>query len=284
MARGKQTCRILKEIRRRVAEANDIEYVTSECRYKGDCAGTCPRCEAEVRYLEEQLAFRRLAGKAVVLAGLTALSACSGGTNSVAETTSVAMMTDTITEEIAVESCAIEDSIEHSVSTPIVVDYKELLKVGEEEEDLVSENDEIAVTKDDFEDTADLNKIVMGEVIESPEPDPDGIYNIAMVPVKPDVDYIYHYVKDNLRYPQAAIDDGVEGRVVVQMIIDSLGLVKSPMIVRPRHPALDAEALELVSRLPKIRPAQVDGHNVGCYVTIPITFRLPSDSTSVRNL
>lgn len=39
MARGKQTCKILKEIRRQIAEANDIEFVTSECRYRGDCLG-----------------------------------------------------------------------------------------------------------------------------------------------------------------------------------------------------------------------------------------------------
>ena len=74
MARGKQTCKILKEIRRQIAEANDIEFVTSECRYKGDCLGTCPKCEAEVRYLEQQLRVRSLAGKAVALAGISAAS------------------------------------------------------------------------------------------------------------------------------------------------------------------------------------------------------------------
>lgn len=72
MARGKQTCNILKEIRRQIAEANDIEFVTSECRYKGDCLGTCPKCEAEVRYLEQQLRSRQLAGKLVNLAGISA--------------------------------------------------------------------------------------------------------------------------------------------------------------------------------------------------------------------
>lgn len=71
MARGKQTCKILKEIRRQIAEANDIEFVTSECRYKGDCLGTCPKCEAEVRYLEQQLRRRQLAGKLVNLAGIS---------------------------------------------------------------------------------------------------------------------------------------------------------------------------------------------------------------------
>lgn len=74
MARGKQTCRILKEIRRNIAEANGIEFVTSECRYKGDCLGTCPKCEAEVRYLERELRARTLAGKAVTLAGISAAS------------------------------------------------------------------------------------------------------------------------------------------------------------------------------------------------------------------
>lgn len=74
MARGKQTCKILKEIRRQIADANGIEFVTSECRYKGDCLGTCPKCEAEVRYLEQQLRTRSIAGKAVTLAGISAAS------------------------------------------------------------------------------------------------------------------------------------------------------------------------------------------------------------------
>jgi len=74
MVRGKQTCKILKEIRRQIAEANDIEFITSECRYKGDCLGTCPKCEAEVHYLEQQLRARSLAGKAITLAGISAAS------------------------------------------------------------------------------------------------------------------------------------------------------------------------------------------------------------------
>ncbi len=85
MARGKHTCRILKEIRRQIAEANDIEFVTTECRYKGDCLGTCPKCEAEVRYLEQQLRQRSLMGRTVALAGISAgmivLSGCVGSSS-----------------------------------------------------------------------------------------------------------------------------------------------------------------------------------------------------------
>ena len=53
--KGKERCKILKEIRREIAEKNEIEFVTSECKHKGDCLGTCPKCEAELRYPEREL-------------------------------------------------------------------------------------------------------------------------------------------------------------------------------------------------------------------------------------
>lgn len=71
MFNGKKTCKILKEIRSQIAAANDIELVTEECRFRGECSGTCPKCEAEVRYLEQQLHRRRMMGKAVVVAGVS---------------------------------------------------------------------------------------------------------------------------------------------------------------------------------------------------------------------
>ena len=74
MPRGKSTCKVLKEVRRRVAEANNIPLQERECTHTGDCAGTCPYCESEVRYLEHELSKRRVLGKAVAVAGI-ALSA-----------------------------------------------------------------------------------------------------------------------------------------------------------------------------------------------------------------
>ncbi len=79
---GKQKCKILKQIRQQIAEANDIELIVSECTHKGECRGTCPRCEAEVRYLERELEKRRQLMKRVALAGVSAgvtlaLSGCS---------------------------------------------------------------------------------------------------------------------------------------------------------------------------------------------------------------
>ena len=77
---GKQKCKILKEIRRQIAAQNDIRYVIEECMHQGNCRGTCPKCEWEVRMLESELEKRRKSGKKVVLAGISAgflLTSCS---------------------------------------------------------------------------------------------------------------------------------------------------------------------------------------------------------------
>ena len=70
MKRGKATCKILKEIRQEIAHKNDIPLEMRECTYDGDCRGTCPRCEAEVRYLENELQKKSQLGKAVITTGI----------------------------------------------------------------------------------------------------------------------------------------------------------------------------------------------------------------------
>ena len=81
MKQGKAICETLKQIRQHVADANGISYAPTPCNHKGDCRGTCPACEAEVRYIERELNARRLLGKAVVVAGiaagLTSLTSCN---------------------------------------------------------------------------------------------------------------------------------------------------------------------------------------------------------------
>ncbi len=52
---GKEKCRILQEIRKRIADENGIPYEITDCKYDGDCSGTCPKCESELRRLTEQL-------------------------------------------------------------------------------------------------------------------------------------------------------------------------------------------------------------------------------------
>ncbi len=67
---GKNKCKILKEIRSKIAQENDIPFITRECTYQGECKGTCPKCEQELVYLEQQLAKRRQLGKMVTVSAL----------------------------------------------------------------------------------------------------------------------------------------------------------------------------------------------------------------------
>ena len=81
--RGRNICDTLKAIRKQIADANGIDYSPEECNYKGECMGTCPKCEQDVRDLEYELHLKQMAGKAIkvagIAAGLVAMTACSDG-------------------------------------------------------------------------------------------------------------------------------------------------------------------------------------------------------------
>ena len=89
---GKEKCRILKQIRQRIADENEIPYRTRECTHTGECSGTCPFCESEVRYLESQLKKRASLGKKIRLAAI-----CAGMAVSVAGCTVADPIQDQIT-------------------------------------------------------------------------------------------------------------------------------------------------------------------------------------------
>ena len=72
MTKGRSTCKLLKSIRQQIADANGISYQPKECQHKGDCAGTCPACEEEIRYLERELKARKGNGFGMKVAGIAA--------------------------------------------------------------------------------------------------------------------------------------------------------------------------------------------------------------------
>ncbi len=266
MARGKQTCKILKEIRRQIAEANGIEFATSECRYRGDCLGTCPKCEAEVRYLEQQLRARSLAGKAVAIAGISAgmilMSGCSGtsSSNQSDETLQGVLLytaeeLDSIQEEEG-ELPMIEDSV--SSLTP----NNNSVKEGE-----ISNEPNVVVTQGEMPDER------------STMPDENGIY--ACAEQQPEFPggpaEMMRFIGRHLRYPEEQLKEGIQGRVVVQFYVDTLGHVCDPKIVRGKDSALDKEALRVVSLFPDFTPSRLNGKKVNVLMTLPIIFKLPAD-------
>ncbi len=72
MTKGKKKCEILKSIRCQVAKKNGIPYTYTECTYQGECRGTCPKCEEELRYLTHELEKLKQSGKQVAVAGVAA--------------------------------------------------------------------------------------------------------------------------------------------------------------------------------------------------------------------
>lgn len=67
---GKEKCKILKKIRKTIADNNGINYQITECPYEGECFGFCEKCDSEVRYLEAELKKRTDAGNTIQLYGL----------------------------------------------------------------------------------------------------------------------------------------------------------------------------------------------------------------------
>ena len=72
MDKGRTICKVLKDVRQKIATENGISYHPEECHHKGECTGTCPGCEKEIRYLEEQLKNKQHSGLGLKVAGIAA--------------------------------------------------------------------------------------------------------------------------------------------------------------------------------------------------------------------
>jgi hypothetical protein len=71
MNQGKSNCEFLKNIRLQIAEENNIPLTIDECTFEGNCQGTCPRCEAELHYLEQKIEEKKWSGQKAIVAGIS---------------------------------------------------------------------------------------------------------------------------------------------------------------------------------------------------------------------
>lgn len=107
----------------------------------------------------------------------------------------------------------------------------------------------------------------------------DGIVPYATVEAKPtfnggDADSFVKYVQENIKYPQSAIDNDVEGKVTVNFVVDANGKIRNAKVVKGVDPELDAEALRVVNSAPAWTPAVQNGKNVPVTCSIPVTFKI----------
>lgn len=80
------------------------------------------------------------------------------------------------------------------------------------------------------------------------------------------------FVKTNLQYPEEAKQNNEHGRVIVTFVIDKDGTVTNPRVIRGRTPSLDAEALRIVSIMPKWTPGKMNGELKKVTYALPIIF------------
>lgn len=279
MKRGKRTCEILKDVRRKIAQENDIPLVERECTHDGDCRGTCPYCESEVRYLERELSKRRALGKAVTVVGIAVSSmmmgACHGPktpatpAGSESEPAPVNTLSQAVepspesSPEPAVEPANTPTSGKRPVSAP----KEEILQIVEDGLCVstdVPDFGEIDVT-DDYEgfiETDDYyEKPPMLFVEEMPE-FPGGM------------DSLYAFLAREIQYPPIAKDNGITGTVLVEFVVEDDGRVTNAKVKVPLFPECDKEAVRAVMSMPKWKPGKNMGKPVRCYYQVPVTFRL----------
>ncbi len=88
------------------------------------------------------------------------------------------------------------------------------------------------------------------------------------------------FLNENIKYPEQAEREGIEGRVVAGFIVERDGSVSNIEILKSVHPLLDAEVVRVMSLMPNWIPGRQNGQPVRVKYSLPITFRLISDNES----
>jgi periplasmic protein TonB len=81
-------------------------------------------------------------------------------------------------------------------------------------------------------------------------------------------------ISESIKYPQEAVENGIQGKVIVRFVVSSDGSVKRAEILRGVHPVLDEEAVRVVLTLPRWRPGKQNGRAVPVWFYVPVSFKI----------
>ena len=280
---------MLKTIRKQVADANEIKYEPRECHYEGECRGTCPACEAEVKYIERELDIRRQLGKAVAIVGISAgLSALTGCGDKAKKVDSVSEADSNPTKgKVRVDTLArVDGDVEYKSPVDTVIVEKDPATIKkrtapfkapapkEEKKDpvVLDEDDEVMGRTGGVE--PELGAPLL-PIIPQDE-DPSKVFGVVeQMPSFPGGDRkLMDYLKEHTRYPEESAETCVQGRVICTFIVEKDGSISNVKVAKSLDPLLDAEAVRVVSGMPKWIPGKQNGVTYRVKYTIPVTFRL----------
>lgn len=143
----------------------------------------------------------------------------------------------------------------------VVDDSKEVAKV-------------VLVSADEDRELPPPAPIIQAPVEEEAE---DTIFEVVEeqpVPPGGSIEAMLTWIQKNLVYPERALDNNIQGRVVVQFVVEKDGSVSQPKVVRGVDPLLDKEALRVVSKMGKWQPGKQRGKAVRSRYSLPIVFKI----------
>lgn len=183
--------------------------------------------------------------------------------------------------EPEVEEALAEDILNTEKFTEFLVQKDEDVKEEVKSADDVKDTSTALGSTDFDQGTDDLNNVRehKNEVIvedKKPEPVEDKVFtSVEQMPQFPGGDVaLLKYISDHIKYPTIAMENNVQGKVVVQFVVTRDGSIGEVKVARGKDPDLDKEAVRVVKTLPKFIPGKMNGQAVNVWYTLPINFKL----------
>ena len=253
---GKDKCSYLKAIRREIAAANGIDLEIPECTFDGECSGTCPRCEGEVRQLEKAIAQRRKLSQKVAILGVAAGLSLAGMSPAVAQT------------EVSCDSTQLETS---SKSDRVLLGDAEPFRkvpgyVHLQYDAHLGYTFGPTSTVFDFAEKEPVRRIGNAEK-------PDLSKYDVKVPEFPGGEVeMKRFIRENFIAPETDYELVADGDIIVEFRVNTKGKVGGVKVKGKADPALKNAVKNVFRSMPLWTPATVNGEVVPGTVQLPITF------------
>jgi protein TonB len=142
----------------------------------------------------------------------------------------------------------------------------------EEEVQLMTMDESVETVQD--EEVVEVVEVVEEEV-EEYKPPAEVFVIVEEMPSFPGgTEALFKFIYDNIEYPRDALENGIEGNVVVRFCVTYQGKIEQASVIRGIHPSLDAEAVRLINSLPPWNPGKQAGNPVNVWYTLRVQFQL----------
>jgi len=152
---------------------------------------------------------------------------------------------------------------------PPVPDVVEVINIVE---------DDVIVESVDINTEDDKNKeVVIAAPVAAPVEEEDNVVFqvVETMPSFPGGDQaLFKFLGENVKYPVIAQENGIQGRVICQFVVNKDGSIVDVEVVRPVDPSLDKEAIRVIKSMPNWSPGKQRGKSVRVKYTLPVNFKL----------